>query len=83
MVAERDTSGQPVPSNPAPLVTFTDQQGNNVAGCSSNYRPDIGATVATVPINLASGALVVTHSVGGNVNGVNGSSITNGVNGAH
>ena len=83
MVAERDTSGQLIPSNPAPSVTFADKQGNNVTGCSYNYRPDIGATVTTVPISLASGALVVTHSVGSTVNGVNGSSISNGINGAH
>lgn len=75
-----NTSGQPIP---APSVTFTDKQGNNVTGCTYNDRPDISATVATVPIGLASGALVITLSVGGTVNGVNGSGITNGVNGAH
>ena len=83
MVAQlNNISGQPI-SNPAPSVTFTDKQGDNVTGCSYNYRPDIGATVATVPIGLASGSLVITLSVGGTVNSVNGSSVTNSVNGAH
>lgn len=84
MVAQpNNISSQPIPSNPAPSVTFTDKQGDNVTGCSYNYRPDLGATIATVPIDLASGLLVITLSVGGTVNGVNGSSVTNGVSGVH
>ena len=83
MVPQYDPNGQLIPLNPPPSVTFTDKQGSDVTGCSFNYRADIGATIASVPVTLASGMLAITHSVTGNVNGVSGSSITNGVNGAH
>ena len=46
----------------APSITFTDKQGSNVTGCPYDYRPDVGATVATIPISLAPGALVLTHT---------------------
>ena len=82
MVAENDRSGQLIPMDPPPAVTFTDKQGSNVTGCSFNYRADIGATIASVPITLASGTLAITHSVVEKVNGFSGPSTTNGVNGA-
>ena len=62
IVAERDSNSQPIPLNPAPSVKFADRQGNSVADCLYTYRPDIGATVAEVPIDLAPGGLVITHS---------------------
>ena len=70
MVTKRDNNGQPIPLIPPPSVAFKDKQGNNATGCSYDYRPDIGATIATVTISLASGALVIKHSVGGAVNGI-------------
>ena len=82
MVAERDNNGQLILSNPAPSVTFADKQGSNVTGCSVTYRPEIAATVATVPISLAPEALVITHSVGAMINGINGTNAMNGVDGA-
>ena len=81
MVAEHDPSGQLIPLNPPPSVKFTDKQGSDVTGCSFEYRADIGAIIASVPVTLASGTLVITHSVIENANGVNGPSTTNGVNG--
>ena len=63
IVAERDSNGRPIPLEPAPSVKFADKQGNSVTDCSYTYRPDIGATVAEVPVDLAPGALVITHSV--------------------
>ena len=63
----------PSPSNTEPSVTFADKSGNTVQGCSSSYRGDVAATVATVPIVLAPGGLVVKLSSGGAVSGlVNG-----------
>ena len=64
-------------------MTVKDQQDNNVAGCSFTYRPDVGATVAIVPVNLISGALILTHSIAGATNGVNGFGLSNSVNGSH
>ena len=81
MVAGNDPSGQLIPLDRPPSVTFTDKDGSDVAGCSFNYRADIGATIASVPVTLASGTLAITHSVIENVNGVSGPSTTNGVNG--
>ena len=63
IVADRDSNGHPILLEPAPSVKFADKQGNSATDCSYSYRPDIGATVAEVPINLAPGALVITHSV--------------------
>ena len=82
MVAEYDPSGQPIPLDPPPSVTFTDKQGSDVTGCSFAYRADIGATIASVPVTLASGTLAITHSILSNVNGLSGPSTTSGVNGA-
>ena len=82
MVAEYDPSGHLIPLDPPPSVTFTDKQGSDVTGCSFNYRADIGATIASVPVTLASGTLAITHSVTSNVNGVSGPSTTSGGSGA-
>ena len=81
MVAENDPSGQLIPLDPPPSVKFTDKDGSDVTGCSYRYRADIGATIASVPVTLASGTLAITHSIVENVNGVSGPSTTNGVNG--
>ena len=82
MAAEYDPRGQLIPLDPPPSVTFTDKQGSDVTGCSFKYRADIGATITSVPVTLASGTLAITHSVMENLNGVNGSSTISGVNGA-
>ena len=82
MIAEHDPSGQLIPLDPPPSVTFTDQQGSDVTGCSFHYRADIGATIASVPVTLASGTIAITHSVVENVNSVSDPSTTNGINGA-
>ena len=81
MVAEHDPSGQLIPLDTPPSVAFADKQGSDVTGCSFNYRADIGATIASVPVTLASGTIAITHSVVENVNGVSGPSTTDGVNG--
>ena len=81
MLASRNGNGNLVPSNPAPAVTFADGTGKSVDGCAAEYRADLGAVLATVPVSLAEGGtLVITLSVGGAVNGVNR---VNGVNGIH
>lgn len=73
IVAARDGSGYLLPSTTAPAVTFTDGAGKEAAGCAAEYRAGIGAVVAMVPVQLASGApLVITQSVGGAGDGVNG-----------
>lgn len=78
MLASRDGNGNMVPSNSAPAVTFADGTGKDVGDCAAEYRADLGAVVATVPVLLAEGGtLVITHSVGAVGNGVNG------VNGVH
>ncbi len=51
--------------------------------CSHSNQLDIGATIAGVPSNTVSRSLVITHLVREAVNGVDGTSITNGVNGKH
>ena len=82
MVAQNDPSGQLIPLDPPPSVTFTDKQGSSVTGCSFIYRADIGATIALVPVTLASGTLAITHSVVDKVNGVSDPGTTGLVNGA-
>ena len=82
MVAEHDPSGQLIPLDPPPSVTFTDKQGLDATGCSFEYRADIGATIASVPVTLASGTLAIKHLIIENANGASGPSTTNGVNGA-
>ena len=76
MVASRDNNGNGIPLNPAPATTFTDGTAKDVSGCVAEYRADLGAVVATVPVGLAEGGLLVitcsVGAVGGGVNGVNG-----------